>query len=145
MSEAPRSLKERLLFGGAWIVAGKLVTAFSTLLVSALLTRLMPLDVVGVYGLTFSFVSLAAMASQLGLHQAVVRLVAESMSSGDTARARKAISIAFRYTLLGVILVSGVLLAGLGDKLALGLWNSPLMAATMGAIVKNSHSMAYRL
>ena len=85
------------------------------------------------------------MASQLGLHQTVVRLVAESMGGGDTARARKAISIAFRYCLVGTIVVAGALLAGLGERLAITLWKSPLMAASLGAIVAWSAVAAFQI
>jgi len=74
----PPSLKRRLLAGGVWVVTGKVITAVSRLAATALLARLLTQEEMGAFGLAFSFVIVGAMAGQLGLQQAVVRLVAES-------------------------------------------------------------------
>jgi len=91
-----RSIKEKLLKGGAWAFAGKVVTALSGLAISALLARLLTPEEMGAYFLTFSLVSVAAIVAQLGLTQTVVRLVAESMGTDRPGRARQSVILALR-------------------------------------------------
>lgn len=129
------SLKRRLLAGGFWVVAGKLVTAGSRLLATALLARLLTQEALGAFGLAFSFATAGAMVAQLGLQQAVVRLIAESMGTERPGRARAAIRLVFRYCTLGNGLVAAPLLMGGGSFLALRLWDSPALAASMVGIV----------
>ena len=88
MSAAP-SLKRRLLAGGFWVLLGKVLAAAFNLGVSALAARLLTPAAFGAYGLAFSMTGMAAMVAKMGLHLAVVRLIAESMSTGRAARARR--------------------------------------------------------
>lgn len=129
-----RSIKEKLLKGGAWAFAGKVVTAFTGLGVNALLARLLTPEEFGAYFLTFSLVSLAAIGAQLGLTQAVVRLVAESMGTERQARARMAVLLTLRLTGAGVILMACVLVFGGGAWVANNLFHSELMAQVMGLV-----------
>jgi O-antigen/teichoic acid export membrane protein len=116
-------------------VAGKVVTATSRLAATALLARLLSQEGLGAFGLAFSFATAGAMVAQLGVQQAVVRLVAESMGSQRPGRARAAIRLVFRYCTLGNGLVAVPLLMGGGSFLALRLWDSPLLASSMVGIV----------
>jgi len=116
-------------------VAGKVVTATSRLAATALLARLLSQEAMGAFGLAFSVATAGAMVAQLGLQQAVVRLVAESMGTGRPGRARAAIRFVFRYCTVGNGLVAVPLLMGGGSFLALGLWQSPQLAASMAGIV----------
>lgn len=116
-------------------MAGKVVTAGSRLAATAMLARLLSQEALGAFGLAFSFATSGAMVAQLGLQQAVVRLVAEAMGSERQGRARTAIRLVFRYCTLGNVLVAGLLLLGGGAFLALRVWESPLLAASMLAIV----------
>ena len=131
---ATQSLKQRLLAGGFWVLAGKVVTAGSRLLAMALLARLLTQETMGAFGLALSVVTGGAMLGQLGLQQAVVRLVAESLGTGRGGRGRSAIGIVFRYCGLGNLAVVAIILLGGGTWLALGVWDSPLLAASMFGI-----------
>jgi O-antigen/teichoic acid export membrane protein len=131
----PPSLKRKLLAGGFWVVLGKLFTAASRLAATGLLARLLTQDEMGSFGLVFSFVTVGAMAAQLGLQQAVVRLVAESIGSARPGRARAAIRLAFRYCTAGNLVLAAFLLLGGGAWLALVIWDAPAIAASMVGIV----------
>jgi O-antigen/teichoic acid export membrane protein len=127
----PQSLKRKLLSGGFWVVLGKVFTATSRLAATGLLARLLTQEEMGAFGLAFSLVAAGAMVSHLGLQQAVVRLVAESVGKGRPARARAAIGVAFRYCGLGNLGVAAFLVLGGGAWLAAAVWDSPLLAASM--------------
>lgn len=129
------SLKRRLLAGGFWVVAGKVVTAGSRLAATAMLARLLTQEALGAFGLAFSFATAGAMVAQLGLQQAVVRLVAESMGQQRPGRARAAVRLVFRYCTLGNALLAAALLLGGGAFLAVRVWRAPVIEASMLAIV----------
>jgi O-antigen/teichoic acid export membrane protein len=97
----------------------------------ALLARLLTQETMGAFGLAISFITGGAMIGQLGLQQAVVRLVAESLGTGREGRARSAIGMVFRYCGLGNLGVAAIILLGGGSWLALSIWDSPLLAASM--------------
>jgi O-antigen/teichoic acid export membrane protein len=131
---ARSTLKQRLLAGGFWVLAGKVVTASSRLLTMALLSRLLTQETMGAFGLALSVVTGGAMVGQLGLQQAVVRLVAESLGTERPGRARSALGMVFRYCGLGNLAVVAVLLLGGGSWLALDLWDSQVLAGAMAAV-----------
>ena len=112
------SLRRHLLTGGMWVVLGKTATAASSLIVRAMLARLLTEEAFGVFSKAFTLVMLGAMVSQLGLHQAVVRIVAESMGAGRVARARAVVAFVYRHALIGVAVVIALLLLGPGAWLA---------------------------
>jgi O-antigen/teichoic acid export membrane protein len=141
----PSSLKRKLLAGGAWVVTGKVITALSRLAATALLARLLTQEEMGAFGLAFSFVIVGAMAGQLGLQQAVVRLVAESMGTGRRGRARAAVRAVYRYATGGTLAVAAFLLLGGGGWLALRLWESPLLAASMSGLVVWAFLWSYQV
>src|SRR5712691_6335697 len=89
-------VRRRLLSGGAWASAGKLFSSATTVLVTAVLARVLTVKEMGDYFLLFSMVSVAAVLAQLGLDQTVVRLVASSIGKGMPGRARAAVSAVFR-------------------------------------------------
>lgn len=128
------SLKRHLLTGGSWALAGKIVTAVSNVLISSLLARILSTEVFGAFGLAFSLTTGGAMLSQLGLQQAVVRLIAESMGRDEPGRARASVLFAFRYVVLGILGVAAFLLLGGGAWLALEVWESPALAGALSAI-----------
>jgi len=129
-----RSLRGHLLAGGCWVVLGKTATAASSLVVRALLARLLSEEAFGVFSKAFTLVMFGTLLSQLGLHQAVVRMVAESIGAGRQARARAVVGFVYRHALVGVAGVIALLLLGPGAWLARGLWHSELLAASMGAL-----------
>ena len=141
---AERSIKQRLLQGGLWVLIGKIVAAAASLIISALATRLLTPEEFGAFGLAFSMTGMAAMVAKLGLHQAVVRLVAESIASGRTDRARASIGVVFRFCAISIVAIV-VLLLSIGDWLARGVWESELLAAAMGAIAAWTAMMTFEI
>ncbi|MDQ6955156.1 MAG: oligosaccharide flippase family protein, partial [Mariprofundaceae bacterium] len=127
-----RSIKEKLLKGGAWAFAGKVATAFTALAVNALLARLLVPEDIGAYFLILSLVSVTAIVAQLGLTQTIVRLVAESLATSRPARARLAVRLAVRLTALGALLMAGLLAFGGGAWLADHFFHSQIMSKVMG-------------
>jgi len=127
-----RSIKEKLLKGGAWAFAGKLVTAFSGLAISALLARLLTPEDMGAYFLTLSLVSAAAVVAQLGLTQAIVRLVAESMGTERPSRARQSVLLALRIVAFSGLIVACLLAFGVGEWLSEQVFKSVVMSQVMG-------------
>lgn len=77
-----------------------------TLLINALLVRLLSPAEVGLYFLIFSTVSVAKMVAQLGLPQTAVRLIASAMAERAGERARSVIYSSFFYATLGGVAVA---------------------------------------
>jgi O-antigen/teichoic acid export membrane protein len=109
-----KHIKERLISGGAWAAAGKGLLGLMTLAINALLTRLLSPDEIGIYFLLFSFVSMLALVAQAGMQQAIVRLVAEVRSVGNTRLAALTIRSAYLLVLVTTLLVCAIYASGAG-------------------------------
>ena len=125
---ADGSPPHRLALGGAWAVFSKVSGTLLTLIVNALLTRVLSPEQAGAFFLTFSMVTLAQTAASLGLNRAVVRLVAESMATDLPGRARAVVGTVLRYGSLGALATGAFLAVGGGRWIALRFFGSPLMA-----------------
>jgi len=134
-SEFASVLKKRLFSGGAWALVGRGGNAMLALVINALLARLLTPEELGSYFLTLSIVSVGITASQLGLNQAIVRLIAEAMGTNRTGRAMGAVRAVLAYGLLGVLIVSVLLLGGVGEWLALKIFESNLIFDVIGLAV----------
>jgi O-antigen/teichoic acid export membrane protein len=128
------SLKRSLVQGGLWVVIGKTSTAGSSLIVRALLARVLAPEEYGVFFKAYSLVLVGSMLAQLGLHQSVVRLIAELTGAGEESRVRGIVGLVYRWAFFGMLAVVALLQFGPGSWLARGLWNSDLLAASMGAV-----------
>ena len=126
------SIRKRLVSGGAWVVAGKLIAAIAAVVVNALLARLLAPDEMGAYFLTFSLVSVFTVGAQLGLNHTVVRLVAESLSIQKAGRAAKSVRLVLGLGVSGALVVAAVLAMGAGKWLTWHLFGSDLVAKIMG-------------
>jgi O-antigen/teichoic acid export membrane protein len=96
----------KLLLDGVWVLLGKAVSMLSGLLVIAIITRLLSSGEVGFYFLCFSLVTILSVISQLGLNLAVVRLIAESLSSGRHEHAASVAVLVLRIGAIAVIVIS---------------------------------------
>ncbi len=128
-----RTLKRRLLHGGAWAFGGKVATALSVLVANALLARLLSPRDLGVYFLAYSVLSLGALLGTLGLTRVVVRFVAENLSLGRPGQIRRVVGMVFA---LGALGATGVGLTYLlfGHVLANYLFHAPALAAVSGLV-----------
>lgn len=125
--ESARTLKRRLLSGGGWTVAARVVAGLSGFAVNVLLSRLISPEDLGAYFLLVSVASVGAMMAQLGLQIAVVRLVAEAIAQGSTGRARGFIKGAFATVAISAIGL-GLLLTMAGGNGALTVFDSAVLA-----------------
>jgi len=139
------TLKQRLLAGGFWVLVGKGITATANVATQALLTRLLVRSEYGSYVIVLNLVTVAAMAAQAGLHQAVVRLIGEALGTSRPERARAAVARVFRYCAVGIAVVCGGLFLGGGAWLARHVYHEPLLLASMGGIVLWVAFLAYQV
>jgi O-antigen/teichoic acid export membrane protein len=119
--------------GGAWATGGRVITAFTALATNALLARLLSPQDLGVYFLAFSIVQVGALLGSLGLEQAVVRFVAESIGLNQFERARHALVGSLMLGTLGALGVGAVYLL-LGRTLAGTLFHAPGLVAASGLV-----------
>lgn len=126
-------LRRRLLSGGSWAFAGRLVASVGQLAINALVARLLSPQDLGAYFLAFSVVALGAIVGPLGLNQAAVRFVAESMGLDQPGRTRRVVGLALAFGTLGAFGV-GLLYVPLGYYLGTNLFHSPALAATAGLV-----------
>lgn len=81
-----------------------------------------------------ALVMLASTMAQLGLTQAIVRLVAESMGTDRPGRARQAILLVIRLTAVGAFVVAAILAFGGGQWVAEKVFYTALMSQVMGLV-----------
>lgn len=124
-------VKRRLLSGGAWALGGRITLAFIGLATNALLARLLAPAELGAYFLVYSVIGICTGLGAMGLTQAVVRFVAESVGLGQYRRARYAIRVALALGLLGAFTV-GLAYLLFGGTLVSSLFDSPALAAVSG-------------
>jgi O-antigen/teichoic acid export membrane protein len=93
----------RLVSGAAWAILGKFLTVLIGILTSMLLTRLLPASEVGSYFLAMSVLAIFVLFGQLGLQQAVVKMIGESVGRIDSNGLRSVVRLTFRYGALGAI------------------------------------------
>ncbi|WP_232203541.1 oligosaccharide flippase family protein [Rubrobacter xylanophilus] len=123
------SLKRRLFSGGAWAFAGRVGTMFFGLASNALLARLLSPQDLGTYFLAFSVASFGAMAGSLGLNQAAVRLIAESLGTGQFGRTRRVVGAVIVLGVLGILIIGCLYLLLLGRFLGTDLFDAPSLVA----------------
>lgn len=102
------------------------------LVTSALLARLLSPAEMGMYFLTFSIVTVAALAARLGLDKTVVKLIAGSLGLERPAQARQALRPVFLLATFSAAIVGGVYWLLVGEWLAEDVFRSPLMAGVTG-------------
>ncbi len=86
------------------------------------------------YGLVLNLVAVGAALAPLGVHHAVVRLVATAMAQNRPGVARGTVSAVLRYALLGNALAAALLLS-VGMPWISELWHRPALASSALAIV----------
>lgn len=126
-----RSVRDRLIHGTAWVLAGKIASSVLGLALNAILARLLSPSELGAYFTTLTLVMIGSSAAQLGLDLAVVRLVSAALGTGDPARARAALRKTFVYGAAGAVAAAVLLVAGGGRYFARDLLHSALVQDVM--------------
>lgn len=127
-----KSLKKKLISGGVSVFLGKVVTASSSLLTSLLIVRLLPPDLVGLYFLIFTMVMFLTTLVQLGLNQAVVRVVSEYFAIGKRECAWQSIFVSLKIVFLCSLIMVFVLDTEVASLLIEKAFNSSLIVSVGG-------------
>jgi O-antigen/teichoic acid export membrane protein len=101
-----QTMPNKLFLDGAWVLAGRVVSTVSGLLLVAMIARMLDTGEVGHYFLYFSLVSIFSIVTQFGLNLAVVRLIAEFVGKGKHAHAASIARISMRFVLTAVVVIS---------------------------------------
>jgi O-antigen/teichoic acid export membrane protein len=127
------SLRKRLLSGGLWAFGSRFATAFTAFVTNVFLARLLSPQDLGAYFLAFSVVSVGSLVGLLGLDQAVVRLMAESVDMKQFERARYALGRVLSLAGLGAV---GAALTYLlfGKFLETHVFRAPALVAVTGLV-----------
>ncbi len=127
------SLKRRLLSGGLWAFGSRFATAFTAFATNALLARLLSPQDLGAYFLAFSVVTVGSLVGLLGLDQAVVRLLAESVDMRQYERAREVLGRVLRLAGFGVLGVGTAYLL-VGRVVETHVFRAPTLVAVTGLV-----------
>lgn len=125
------SLTQRLLAGVSWAIVGKIVSVCASLIVNAVLARVLTEEEMGAYFLTVSLTAFAAILGSLGLRQTVVRVIAESLAQKQGGRARETVRIVFRAVAAGSLLVGGGYYWCAGEWLARDVFEMPVLLTAL--------------
>jgi O-antigen/teichoic acid export membrane protein len=128
-SVARPTVQRRVLLGSAWGIGGKVVATVTAFAANALLARLLSPQDFGVYFLAFSVVGVGALLGSLGMDQAVVRFVAESIGLNQFERARRLLGRSLVLGMLGALGVGATYLL-FGKVVADHLFHAPALVTS---------------
>ena len=126
------AVRRRLVRGSLTVFVAMTIGTIVTLVLNAILARVMAHSQLGAYFLVFSLVMIGSTIGQMGLDRTVVRLVAAARATGDGARARRTVRLVFLLGLGASSLVAVALVLGLGDFIAVHIYHSQAVAGVIG-------------
>lgn len=129
------NIKSRLLFGGAWALWGKLVTAFGSIVINILLARILSPGEFGTYILIFSMVAIFSLVAQLGLPQTIIRLISESIALDEKFKARQYIIEVIEIAVLGCFVVGTLMFFYAGPWIAVNVFDDVAIIPVMNFAV----------
>ena len=135
-------LKE-LLSGSAVVFIFRILGLFSGYLLSYIITHYFGEEVLGVYSLSFTILSLVVVASRLGLDEALVKILSDLISKNKTGQAKDAYDKSVRLIFIVSILLSIVvyqsanyIAAWFGNEMLIGSIKIVAYAITPYALIK---------
>ena len=126
------AVRKRMMRGSATVFAGMTLGTVLTLVLNAVLARVLGHDELGGYFLVFSMVTIMSTIAQMGLDRTVVRLVAAARGTGHPGRARRAVVLVFAICTVSSFILAAVLILGLGHFLAVDIYDSQAVAGVVG-------------
>src|SRR5689334_22789345 len=126
------AVRRRLVRGSVTVFAAMTIGTIVTLVLNAILARVMAHSQLGAYFLVFSLVMIGSTIGQMGLDRTVVRLVAAARATGDGARARRTVRLVFILGLGASALVAVALVLGVGHFIAIHIYHSQAVAGVIG-------------
>lgn len=130
--DALPNLKSFLVSGTLWALAGRFLSVLFNVFVSAVLARLLDPEGFGSYLLLVSLASFGSLIILMGLAQAIVKLVSESMAQNLPVRAFKAVYVSFLLVLVSSLVVVSVLSSRVGAWLGQYFLDAPDANSLMG-------------
>ncbi len=127
-----RAVRRRLVRGSFTVFVAMTVGTIVTLILNAILARVMAHSQLGAYFLVFSLVTIGSTIGQMGLDRTVVRLVAAARATGDGGRARRTVRLVFGLGLAASLAVAAALVLGLGHFIAVHVYHSQAVAGVIG-------------
>jgi O-antigen/teichoic acid export membrane protein len=116
-----------------FVFGGWAISAVGSFLVSITIVRLLQPGDVGIYYLAMSVATFASIVARFGMDSVAVRLIAQALGAGDTARARSALGRTLAFTVAGGIAAAVLLIAFFWHWLAAHAFGSMAMAGLNGA------------
>lgn len=126
-------LKQRLLSGSAWALAGKVATAFFIVATNALLARLLSPKDLGSYFIAYNIVLAGQIVGTLGIKQAIVRYVAESQVYNQPWRTRQVIGLSLKIGVPAAV-ATGLIYYLVGSILGNEVFHAPGLVAVTGLV-----------
>ncbi|MGH3138122.1 MAG: lipopolysaccharide biosynthesis protein [Gaiellales bacterium] len=127
-----RAIRRRLVRSSATVFVAMTIGTVTTLILNAILARVLGHGQLGEYFLVFSMVMIGSVVGQMGLDRTVVRLVAASRATAEGGRARRAVRITFVLGVLASSAVALVFVLGLGNFIAIHIYHSEAVAGVVG-------------
>ena len=88
-----KSLRQRLLSGGAWSFITKVGVSFLTIALAAIVVRLLPPADVGVFFLSYSIIVLLSLFARFGLDRYCVRYIGDELAGHRYLAARELVNV----------------------------------------------------
>ena len=107
-----KQMRQKLLSNAGWVMLIRVASVVMGIVTTALITRLLSPEEVGLYFLLFSLTFIAISLAKLGTEAAIVKVVAESIGIEQPGRARDAIVWTFRICTAGGIALGLLTIAG---------------------------------
>lgn len=126
-----RSLLDRLMSAGIWVIAAKLASLFAVLGLNMLLARMLTEDEFGAYFLFMGLAIFGGAVARLGMKQSVVRLIAEAVALYEPGKARDALRHIFLICALGGMAIAVLVYFYLGERVALTVFKSPSLMSVV--------------
>jgi len=78
-----KSLTKRLVEGGVWAFSAKAGSGFLTIALTALVTRMLPPQQIGLFFLSFSIIAMVSLFARFGLDQLGIKLIGGGLAAND--------------------------------------------------------------
>ncbi len=128
-------VQRRLRTGALWVILGRSLGIGITMLVNVALARWLSPDEFGSFLLLSSVLALASLLAMVGLNQAIVRFISESLGMGDVGRARQSMRLVLAVAMVSITSVASLAALALVyfDTSLLGLPSVPALVPMMVA------------
>jgi|APSaa5957512535_1039671.scaffolds.fasta_scaffold17852_2 O-antigen/teichoic acid export membrane protein len=143
-SHITNNLTERILSGGVWAILGKLTTGVLGILINILLIRILSPGDVGAYFLTYSMVTIFSLMAQFGLPQLIVKLASEDLTLNNIGKLKADITGVISVVLVTCFIVSVLIIAFIGDLVAIDLFHNRTIASTISMITLWAVAMTFQ-